>query len=235
MNTFFEQPDPDQRFKDRFILCSKCLKRQTEEKHQCTGLDNAPYLTADCSLSVSNFKLTLDTKYRPDYDFRPPTPARGIIQTMSAKASRRMKLRLATFDYINYKVRFFATFTYGEVFPTDRETIKSDLSRLLKRIERTISECCIVWRVEYQKRGAPHFHLMILHQEYLNVTKRRRLAGDIRKHWGEITEHINAYSYTTASDIREISSVDKVLTYLSKYVAKKMKTRNRNYLAEPGE
>jgi hypothetical protein len=58
------------------------------------------------------------------------------------------------------------TLTYPEVFP-DCSTARGHRAALEKRIKRRWSDACIIWRLELQKRGAPHFHLMILGVDWI--------------------------------------------------------------------
>jgi hypothetical protein len=58
---------------------------------------------------------------------------------------------------------YFVTLTYPELYAEDWRVWKRDLEAFLKRIQRKYDYmvgCC--WRVEFQKRGAPHFHLIMV-------------------------------------------------------------------------
>ena len=55
----------------------------------------------------------------------------------------------------------FVTLTYPAAFPAASAS-KRDLDTLLKRFEREWGPRALFWKLEPQKRGAPHFHLLIL-------------------------------------------------------------------------
>lgn len=59
---------------------------------------------------------------------------------------------------------WFCTLTYPSEFPTCHEA-KQDVRRFLQNVHRwhtnNDKHCFIIWRMEKQKRGAPHFHLLI--------------------------------------------------------------------------
>jgi hypothetical protein len=51
------------------------------------------------------------------------------------------------------------TLTYGEMFPEDGQTVKLHLKRVLQWLKRYGIED-LIWFLEFQKRGAPHFHVL---------------------------------------------------------------------------
>jgi hypothetical protein len=55
----------------------------------------------------------------------------------------------------------FVTLTYPREFPTARAS-KGHLDTLLKRFERRWGQRAIIWKIENQVRGAPHFHLLVV-------------------------------------------------------------------------
>jgi hypothetical protein len=55
----------------------------------------------------------------------------------------------------------FVTLTYPRAFP-DAAASKVDLDKVVKRFEREWGRRGIIWKLEPQRRGAPHFHLAVL-------------------------------------------------------------------------
>jgi hypothetical protein len=55
----------------------------------------------------------------------------------------------------------FVTLTYPRDFPTARAS-KRHLDALLKRFERHWGRRAVIWKIENQARGAPHFHLLVV-------------------------------------------------------------------------
>ena len=51
------------------------------------------------------------------------------------------------------------TLTYGAMFPTSGATVKLHLQRILQWLKRYGIED-LIWFLEFQKRGAPHFHVL---------------------------------------------------------------------------
>jgi hypothetical protein len=51
------------------------------------------------------------------------------------------------------------TLTYGAMFPKDGQTVKLHLKRVLQWLKRYGIDD-LIWFLEFQKRGAPHFHVL---------------------------------------------------------------------------
>lgn len=101
---------------------------------------------------------------RPFYMF--DTDGETIITNMGLKSeitefSKRSRRNLA-FVVSNTEVRFtrMITLTYPEEYPRDGKIVKRQLNSFLVWLRRKgIEE--YLWFLEFQKRGAPHFHILI--------------------------------------------------------------------------
>jgi len=84
--------------------------------------------------------------------------ARGAIEEFSMKSRYRL---LHTIK--NASADFFCmlTVTYPAEFSTDGRQVKRHLFALKKRIIRKWPEIQGVWFLEFQRRGAPHFHVLL--------------------------------------------------------------------------
>jgi len=89
---------------------------------------------------------------------------RGPIIKFSASAGARMRryLRRSVADY-----RIFVTLTYPREFPTDGKNVKDHLRYLCARLQRAAGYpdgWSAFWFLEFQDRGAPHYHLFLTHE-----------------------------------------------------------------------
>lgn len=85
---------------------------------------------------------------------------RGNVTTFS-QSSRNRLLRLVSCLPIG-SFGCFITLTYGVRYPNHDQT-KRHLDLLLKRMARIKPNGWVLWRLEWQERGAPHFHLVTSH------------------------------------------------------------------------
>lgn len=86
---------------------------------------------------------------------------RGVITKFSAASRRRLMREFNKLDEAHLVAGYFATLTYPAEYPCVAET-KRHLDSMCKRIMRRFPSCGLIWRVEPQKRGAPHYHLFLL-------------------------------------------------------------------------
>lgn len=129
----------------------------------------------------------------------------------------------------------FITLTYGQNFPAPREA-KRHLDNFIKRLRRKHDGLSGFWRLEFQKRGAPHFHLLLFNLPFIP-------KGEIAYHWGEIIGE--RYMDTSSEDSRVPFTRIELLqshTHASRYVAKYVAKREGNggfnvasYLTAEGE
>jgi hypothetical protein len=122
---------------------------------------------------------------------------------------------------INVSRVLFVTLTYPESFPREPEQWKADLKAFKKRLERAFGHLGVVWKLEPQERGAPHFHLMIL------APAQRVAIGHFRqwvaRSWFEIAgggdeKHLRVHLHSKT--VQRCRSWNGVAHYCSKYMSK---------------
>ncbi len=131
------------------------------------------------------------------------------------RASRRRLMRLCqSIDQtrLEQPLPLFLTLTYGRDFPTDPVVYKRHLDTFSKALRRKFPRCFAIWRLEFQKRGAPHYHLLVFNVGYLDhhwlaATWTRIVSGD--------ADHLRA-----GTEVRRVVSWKRVIRYASKYIAK---------------
>ena len=88
---------------------------------------------------------------------------RGQVSTFSAASRRRLMSLLNRLEWSGLSVAF-CSLTYGQLFP-DIETFKRHIDIFGKRMMRWAARhgcrVSIVWKMEFQERGAPHLHLIV--------------------------------------------------------------------------
>lgn len=135
--------------------------------------------------------------------------SRGAV-TVFTKASRRRLIR--RFARLRPQKATFITLTYPASYPTPQGA-KQDLRALLERFRRRWPKCSAIWRLEFQARGAPHFHLILFDAPFIPFQWLRRWWADI------IAEHL-ASGQLPFVRVELCKSKRKVMAYASKYVSK---------------
>lgn len=99
-------------------------------------------------------------------------PVRGIIRGWSPRSKRRLWLRMASIPWPEVAY-IFLTLTYPDDFPHDPEVWKRHLHEFEKAWERRFGPTRAVWVLEFQRRGAPHFHMVLVAPEaHLPIVRR---------------------------------------------------------------
>ena len=131
-------------------------------------------------------------------------PMRGTITEFS-KRSRGRLLRIGARLDQNV-VGIMLTCTYRENM-RDHARAKAQLQLLGKWLTYHYPLASLLWRLEYQKRGAIHFHILALNINYVD-------AVALTDYWQKMT---GDDSYP---DVKRIRSRRQVMSYISKYIAK---------------
>lgn len=83
---------------------------------------------------------------------------RGVITGFSAVARRRL-LQLIGSIRRDAPLPIFITLTFPKNFPTPEEA-KKEFHLMVMRLKYTFPSIGLIWKLEPQDRGAPHFHLL---------------------------------------------------------------------------
>lgn len=142
--------------------------------------------------------------------------ARSRITVFSRSSRMRLLQKMATLK-TGKLTGVFLTLTYGQEFPHPR-TAKRHLDTFIKRLRRQHENVSGFWRLEFQRRGAPHFHLILFSLPFI---PKEELAND----WAEIVGMEfwdTSVSPTRApfTRIEMIHSHSHASRYVAKYVAK---------------
>lgn len=144
---------------------------------------------------------------------RPSVGTRGAVMTFSKRSRSRMLKRFAQLDSISLSRSLFVTLTYPRVFPLEPSTTKVHLDRFGKRLRRTFPNASAIWKLEYQKRGAPHFHLIVMGVPFL---ARQWLS----RAWYQVVGSDDRRHFRAGTQVQRCDSAKKACAYASKYVAK---------------
>jgi hypothetical protein len=131
---------------------------------------------------------------------------RAPIRDFSRKSRNRLIQKFARLSKQKGK-SVFLTLTYPRDYPNPQAS-KTHLDTFLKRLARQFPLTSGFWRLEFQERGAPHFHLILFGLPFVD-------KSTIQQMWGEIIGHEKPFTR-----IELIRGWHKLMSYVSKYVAK---------------
>lgn len=163
--------------------------------------------------------LRLDGPARERQSPTPPERTSGDISSFSSGSRRRLIKKILRLESSRLTPGAFVTLTYHEQWTTEREDLQSDLNAFLQALRREYPEAVYIWRLEFQTRGAPHFHLMIWRSRGSGEIPLGELAQWVRKTWTRIADQGTEAHEKWGTDTARISSWREAMGYVSKYVA----------------
>lgn len=171
-------------------------------------VDASPYATI--AMGGAFFSITAGKCYRAEMVHA----KRGEIRCFSSASRRRLMTLMASVDRTAVKRKpLFITLTYPRHWPATSAGYKADLNRFLTIFRRRYPHTPIIWRLEYQERGAPHYHLMVFTRWFVPW---RWVAGA----WYQATGRRDPYTLVAGTETRAIRSWAGVMSYAAKYMSK---------------
>jgi hypothetical protein len=138
---------------------------------------------------------------------------RGAIRGFSEASRRRMLQFLQTIDREKSGMPLFVTLTYPGEWPGDPRRWKRDLQVWLGRLKRALPQAWAVWRLEPQRRGAPHYHLLVF-----GVASLPKLW--LSRTWFEVVGSGDERHLRAGTQVQAVESWRGVIFYAAKYLAK---------------
>ncbi|HID19709.1 MAG TPA: hypothetical protein EYP28_02050 [Methanophagales archaeon] len=155
--------------------------------------------------------------YRMDQsDSRNRGGKRSEIRGFSKASRYRLFKKIASLHQEKAQKRgrpIFVTLTYPEEYPDDFEIYKRDLDVFAKRVRRKYPSAFFVWRLEFQKRGAPHYHCLIFGIAKIPKTW-------LSKTWYDVVGSGDEKHLKAGTKVERVRSWRGVWSYVSKYLGK---------------
>lgn len=157
---------------------------------------------------------------------------RGKITEFTPASRRRLMRKINSINRDEVDLPFFITLTYHDDWPETSAGRKHQMDALQKRMERAYGPFAAIWRLEFQKRGAPHYHLLAFlapEQIVANLGEGRRrhrraaelkLRNNVAWMWNEIVDPSDAQHLGAGTAVEEIRSWNGVNSYAAKYMGK---------------
>jgi hypothetical protein len=140
---------------------------------------------------------------------------RGKIKGFSKASRRRLMRKLAVLD--KNKLPQFMTLTYPKIYPLQSEVWKYQLDKFIKRMKYRFPDFCAIWKLEFQKRGAPHFHLLVW-----GLPPANHIYNLVSKLWFDVVGSGDEKHLKAGTQIQKIRSWKGVMAYASKYMGKEI-------------
>ena len=149
---------------------------------------------------------------------------RGEVLGFSRRSRSRLMQHMASLPRANLVMPWFVTLTYPASWPADPLVWLAHRRAFLKRIYAEFGDCAVIWRLEPQQRGAPHFHLMVFTDAALALPQEgteRLNWSTLSRWWYDIAGSADPWHLIHGvRDVQRVRSWNGVMSYASKYLCK---------------
>lgn len=159
------------------------------------------------------------------YRRNPPAPSgvRGVVRGFSTDSRRRLRLAVMAVDW-DCLESYWVTLTYHRAWSEDWQGWKGDCRRFRQRLARRWGPAGGVWRLEFQRRGAPHFHLVCSWSAGCRPDG-EAFAAWVARNWSDVIGESSRAHRRHGTRVDEIyntsgSGLGKLLGYLVKELGK---------------
>lgn len=142
---------------------------------------------------------------------------RGKITSFSRQSRWRMQQQIAKMPLT--QIPLFVTLTYPGEFSLEPEHWKRDLDKFFKRLRRRFPLSSALWKLEAQKRNAPHYHMFIWGVDEILLRKW------IHRAWYEVVDSGDKHHCREGVKVQRVRSWRGVRSYVAKYMGKEQTKR----------
>lgn len=144
-------------------------------------------------------------------------PKRGNVTMLSKKSRQRL-----AFVANNTRIVFrsMITLTYPNEYPTDGKTVKTHLQTFLKWCRRRFVSPSYLWFLEFQRRGAPHIHILLDYPMPQEETQRYVLFKNVSQQWYNTVKSGDLKHLKAGTRCERIRKPDGAARYCLKYAYK---------------
>jgi hypothetical protein len=135
------------------------VKKQLDERETVVGREtNGDKIFRVFGVRVAGAVVELQTKF---FGANAGGSERGEISCFSPASRRRLFKTLAAINFEVLGPSLFITLTYPREFSLNGQVVKRDLDNFRRLWTHRYGSCVGAWKMEFQARGAVHFHLAL--------------------------------------------------------------------------
>lgn len=201
--------------------CGHLDNSAAPESRQATSpLAYVPYVADFGSVAIHEHLLRVTASASRRLVCARTLPRRGQVFSFSYRSRYRLLCRLASVRADQVSTPVFITLTYHDVYPSEPEHVTDHVEAWLKALERRYSVVHYIRRVELQRRGAPHHHVILWLRAGDERLSERSEQIAIRTEWTRIVAPGDRHHFRHGTRIDILKSYRQASGYVAKYAAK---------------
>jgi hypothetical protein len=143
---------------------------------------------------------------------------RGVVNGLSRAAARRLAFAVRNTPELATPGADWVGLTYPADYPRDGRACKRHLDTFGKWLRRHGG--CAVWCLEYQTRGAPHFHLIVRRRGLQSLLAQGDWRKELASAWYRIVGSGDAKHLRAGTSSDPVRHPERVGTYMATYISK---------------
>lgn len=186
------------------------------EKRGLSTCHNSPQITIFSGasfLKVTKPSVKTETAEKDESEEKQKAK-RGKVSEFTKKSRLRLMRELSKVRRDRLPV--LITLTYPGEYSDDPKTWKRHLDNFIKRMARKFPNIAGVWKLEPQKCGAPHYHMLVWGAGYVE------LLAWVSKAWYEVVKSGDIRHLHAGTRVERVKSQQGVMFYASKYLGKEV-------------
>jgi len=142
---------------------------------------------------------------------------RQKVTDFSIASRSRLKRLMSSVDRTALASAFVVTLTYPKAFPgaLEHSIYKGHLNAFGVAIRREFPFASFVWKLEFQRRGAPHYHLL-----FFGASSLVALRESIASTWYRIAHDGDKHKGVAGTQVDAVISPSGAAAYLTTYMGK---------------
>lgn len=180
----------------------------------------APPVIRKTDATIRIYERRLEIKYNGKQPDHLKDIKRGFVSLeFGGKSRKRMISAMHQWRIPDGHKCYFVTLTYPNEWPFGWDIWKADLEKFRRKLLNAYPDAQGFWRLELQRRGAPHYHF-VLSMPKGAVRSNRWFYRQIARFWRDIAhkDDVHQGKYATRVDVMDKQSA--VYKYISKYCMK---------------
>jgi len=183
-------------------------------------LVNESYRNTRYQLHIYEHSIRFIFEQRPPSHKNLNPGKRGEVAEFSRNSRKRLIRLFASVNMTTLSPPVFITLTYHHGHKKNPRIAVKHLNTWLQHIRNRVPRFFYIWRLELQKRGAPHFHIICFFEKGNLLLEDDAFISDLERAWHRIADPKSRAHRKFGFKKESLSSYKKAFAYLSKYVAK---------------
>lgn len=205
------------------------LKSQAENRNQTRSLVQGSYLKTGYKIYAYENSLYFKDDINKQHRERPYMSRRGDVRQFSESSRKRLLRIFSRIQISNYKAMHFVTLTYHEAWREADHNPQKDLNSFLQSLRDKYESIDYIWRLEFQKRGAPHYHLIIMFPNGTKAPKYSEFLKYCVSSWHRIADPESDDHAAFGVQGAQLNDYRMAFAYCSKYSAKEESSNEFEY------